>query len=120
MQKRFNLLMTTAVLLILAIPVGIANIYLGYVVGESPCTLCWFERIGMILIGVLGIFILRYGAKIKYVSAVFICAAYGIFMSIRHTRSTALRGTWAWALATRSSAHTPTRGAHSCIGPSFW
>lgn len=57
MQKRFNLLMTTAVLLILAIPVGIANIYLGYVVGESPCTLCWFERIGMILIGVLGIFI---------------------------------------------------------------
>ena len=45
--------MTTAVLLILAIPVGIANIYLGYVVGESPCTLCWFERIGMILIGVL-------------------------------------------------------------------
>ena len=85
MQKRFNLLMTTAVLLILAIPVGIANIYLGYVVGESPCTLCWFERIGMILIGVLGIFILRYGAKIKYVSAVFICAAYGLFMSIRHT-----------------------------------
>lgn len=85
LECKFNFVMTTAVLLILAIPVGIANIYLGYIIGESPCTLCWFERIGMVVIGVLGIFMLRYGPKIKYISLVFLSAAYGLFMSLRHT-----------------------------------
>jgi disulfide bond formation protein, dsbB family len=46
-EKNFDFVMATAVLLMLAIPVGIANIYLGYVIGEGPCTLCWWERIGM-------------------------------------------------------------------------
>lgn len=85
LEAKFNFAMTTAVLLILAIPVGLANIYLGYFIGESPCTLCWFERIGMIVVGVLGIFMLRYGPRMKYISLVFIAAAYGLFMSIRHT-----------------------------------
>ena len=52
--------MATAIMLILVIPVGIANVWLGYVVGESPCVLCWWERIGMILVGLLGLFILRH------------------------------------------------------------
>ena len=43
-EKNFNLLIATEVLLILAIPVGIANVVLGYIIGESPCTLCWFEN----------------------------------------------------------------------------
>lgn len=38
-EKNFNLLIATEVLLILAIPVGIANVVLGYIIGESPCTL---------------------------------------------------------------------------------
>lgn len=80
----FNIVMTTAVLLILTIPVGVANIYLCYFIGESPCTLCWFERIGMMVVGVLGIFMLRYGPRIKYISLVFISAVYGMFMSLRH------------------------------------
>jgi hypothetical protein len=84
-EKTFNWVMTTAVLLVLAIPVGIANIYLGYIVGESPCTLCWFERIGMIVIGILGIFMLRYGPKIKYIASVFLFGAYGLYMGLRHT-----------------------------------
>lgn len=84
-ERNFNFFMATAVLLILVIPVGIANIYLGYFIGESPCTLCWNERIGMIIIGILGIFILRYGLKMKYIAGVFISAAYGLLMTIRHT-----------------------------------
>lgn len=83
--KTFDWIMTTAVLLVLAIPVGIANIYLGFYVGESPCTLCWFERIGMIVIGILGIFMLRYGPKMKYIACVFLFGAYGLYMGLRHT-----------------------------------
>ena len=84
-EKNFNFIMTLGVLLILAIPVGIANIVLGYIIGESPCTLCWFERTGMILVGVLGIFILRYGPRLRYlVSLVFVCG-FGLYMTLRHT-----------------------------------
>lgn len=76
--------MLWAVMLILVIPVGIANVYLGYVLGESPCTLCWFERFGMISIGFLGLFMVVYGPKFKYIASVFFCAAYGLYMTIRH------------------------------------
>lgn len=85
LEQNFNIVMTTAVLLILAIPVGIANIYLGYIIGESPCTLCWFERIGMCIVGIMGIFMVRYGPKIKYIIATFFSAGYGIYMGARHT-----------------------------------
>lgn len=83
-EKNFNALMATAVMLILVIPVGIANVWLGYVVGESPCVLCWWERIGMILVGLLGLFILRYGPRLRYVAAVFFIAAFGMHMGLRH------------------------------------
>ena len=83
-EKNFDFVMATAVLLVLAIPVGIANIYLGYVIGEGPCTLCWWERIGMVVVGVAGILILRYGLKARYIAAVLFGAAYGIFMTLRH------------------------------------
>lgn len=84
-EKNFNFVMATAVLLVLAIPVGVANIYLGYVIGEGPCTLCWWERMGMVVVGVAGILILRYGLKARYVAAVLIGAAYGLFMTLRHS-----------------------------------
>lgn len=83
-EKNFNLVMATAIMLILVIPVGIANVWLGYVVRESPCALCWWERMGMILVGLLGFFILRYGPRLKYVMSVFLIAAFGIHMGLRH------------------------------------
>ncbi|QOR00982.1 disulfide bond formation protein B [Campylobacter sp. 2014D-0216] len=86
-DQYFYFFMASAVLLILAIPVGFANIYLGYIHNESPCTLCWFERIGMIVIGVLGMLMLRYGPQMKYIVCVFLFASYGIYMGIRHTAS---------------------------------
>ena len=52
-SQSFSTVIAVCSLLVLAIPVGIANMYLGYVVGESPCTLCWNERIGMVTFGVV-------------------------------------------------------------------
>ena len=84
-EKNFNLLIATEVLLILAIPVGIANVVLGYIIGESPCTLCWFERTGMILIGVLGVMVLRYGLRMRYLAAMAFSSCFGLYMTLRHT-----------------------------------
>lgn len=84
-EKNFNALVATEVLLILAIPVGIANVVLGYVFGESPCTLCWFERTGMILIGVLGVMVLRYGLRMKYLASMAFSSFFGLYMCLRHT-----------------------------------
>lgn len=84
-EKNFNLLIATEVLLILAIPVGIANVVLGYIIGESPCTLCWFERTGMILIGVLGVMVLRYGLRMRYLAAMAFSSFFGLYMTLRHT-----------------------------------
>lgn len=83
-EKIFNIIMTTAVLLILVIPVGLACVYLGFYKGESPCLLCGHERFGMILVGILGIFMLRYGVKIKYIVSVFIVAFWFLFEGLRH------------------------------------
>jgi disulfide bond formation protein DsbB len=83
-EKRFNVAMLIAVLLILVIPVGLANFYLGYYLGESPCTLCWFERFCMISVGFLGLFMVVYGPKLKYIFSVFFIGAFGIYMALRH------------------------------------
>ena len=48
-------------LLIVLLPVGIANIILGYFMGDSPCTLCWGQRQNMAYIGVVALFMVRYG-----------------------------------------------------------
>lgn len=91
-NKNFTFMMALCSLLVLAIPVGIANMYLGYVLGESPCTLCWNERIGMVTFGVLALFMVVYGPKLKYIGAMMACAAYGLWMTARHT---SLDG-WSW------------------------
>lgn len=90
-EKNFNFIMATAVLLILVIPVGVANIWLGYFKGESPCLLCGHERYGMILVGILGIFILKYGVKIKYIATVFFVAFWFLFEGLRHIGNHAAR-----------------------------
>ncbi len=84
-EKNFNIVLATAVLLILTVPVGIANVGLGYIIGESPCTGCWFERTGMMLIGVLGILMLRYGVKTKYLVCLALSAWWGLYMTLKHT-----------------------------------
>ena len=40
---------------------------------------------GMVVVGVAGILILRYGLKARYIAAVLFGAAYGLFMTLRHS-----------------------------------
>jgi len=80
-----------AVLLIMAVPVGGAVFVLGFLHGDSPCVMCWEQRIGMILLGLLGLFILRYGPRPRYIGVALLVSAYGIFMGTRHVASHAAR-----------------------------
>lgn len=83
-ESNFNLIAAVATLLIIAIPVGMANVYLGYVLGESPCTSCSFERFGMVVVGALGLFIMRYGPHWKYVATLAFASFFFLYSTIRH------------------------------------
>ncbi|QKF91503.1 disulfide bond formation protein B [Campylobacter sp. CCUG 57310] len=109
-EKNFDFFMATAVLLVLAIPVGIANFYLGYVIGEGPCTLCWWERMGMVVVGGAGILILRYGLRARYIAAILFAAAYGIFMTLRHASFSVYRDVGMGFGGDIFGAHTYTWG----------
>jgi len=95
----------------LSVPVGVAVFVLGFVHGDSPCVMCWEQRIGMALIALTGLFVLRFGARPKYVGLSILIGAYGMFMGLRHTGMHAARDvgqgfsleilgahTYAWAL----------------------
>ncbi len=78
-------------LLIVLLPVGIANIVLGYMMGDSPCTLCWGQREQMAFIGVVALFMVRYGFKPKYLGTMLVMAALGLYSSFRHLGNHAAR-----------------------------
>ena len=83
-EVNFNWIVTIAGLLIIAIPVGVANIYLGYVLGESPCTSCAFERFGMVVVGGLALMMVRYGPRYKYVVALAAASFFFLYSTVRH------------------------------------
>ena len=78
-------------LLIVLLPVGIANLILGYILGDSPCTLCWGQRQEMAYIGVIALMMVRYGFKPKYLGMMLVMAAVGLYMSFRHFGNHAAR-----------------------------
>ncbi len=78
-------------LLIVLLPVGIANIILGYFLGDSPCSLCWSQRQEMAYIGVTALFMVRFGFKPKYLATMLVMAAVGLYFSFRHYSSHAMR-----------------------------
>ncbi|MBM0637544.1 disulfide bond formation protein B [Campylobacter sp. VicNov18] len=82
--KNFYTLMCLAGFLIILLPVGIANFIFGYMLGDSPCVLCWGQREAMIFIGVIALFIVRYGIKGKYLAALLIMTALGLYQSFAH------------------------------------
>jgi disulfide bond formation protein DsbB len=79
------------VLILSAIPVGIAVFILGFAYGDSPCVMCWEQRTGMAIIALIGLFVLRYGPRPKYIGLSVLVGAWGIFMSIRHVGMHAAR-----------------------------
>jgi disulfide bond formation protein DsbB len=75
----------------LSVPVGVAVFFLGFVHGDSPCVMCWEQRIGMALVALTGLFVLRFGARPKYVGLSIVIGAYGMYMGLRHTAMHAAR-----------------------------
>ena len=80
----FYFLLCTAAAIVFLFPVGIANMVFGYILGDSPCTLCWGQRIAMIFIALCAFFIVRYGFKPKYIASLFIFTGVGLWQSFRH------------------------------------
>jgi disulfide bond formation protein DsbB len=66
-------------------PIGTAAFILGFLHGESPCILCWAQRIGMVLIALTGLFILRFGPRPRYVGFAVLLGAMGVYMGLRHS-----------------------------------
>lgn len=82
--------LAAVVLTLLAIPVGGALV-LGFVLGDSPCVMCWEQRIGMLIISLIGLFILRYGPRPRYIGLGVLVGTWGVFMAVRHTALHAAR-----------------------------
>jgi hypothetical protein len=61
------------------------SVLLGVLHGDSPCILCWAERTSMILIALVGLFVIRYGPKPRYLGMAILLATWGTFMAIRHS-----------------------------------
>ncbi|MBR8466106.1 disulfide bond formation protein B [Campylobacter sp. faydin G-140] len=83
-EKIFFNLMSLAALILIALPVGIACIVLGFGMGDSPCVMCWAERITMIAIALIALFIVRYGVKPSYLAALILMACWGLFNGFIH------------------------------------
>jgi disulfide bond formation protein DsbB len=80
-----------AVLALTAIPVGGAVFVLGFIRGDSPCVMCWEQRTAMVLIALIGLFVLRYGPRPKYIGLAVLVGAWGLHMGTRHASLHAMR-----------------------------
>jgi disulfide bond formation protein DsbB len=83
-ESRLRTVLAWVVIVLTAGPVAGA-VWLGVVYGEAPCILCWAQRTSMVLIGLVGLFVLRYGPRPRYLGMVVLLGAWGVFMSLRHS-----------------------------------
>ena len=83
-HDRLRTVLAWVVITLIAAPVGGA-VWLGVVYGESPCILCWAQRTSMVLIALVGLFVLRYGPRPRYIGMVVLLGTWGTFMAIRHS-----------------------------------
>jgi hypothetical protein len=83
-QDRLRTLLAWVVILLLLGPIGSA-LWLGFVHGDSPCILCWAQRTSMILIALVALFVIRYGARPRYLGMVVLLGTWGVFMALRHS-----------------------------------
>jgi disulfide bond formation protein DsbB len=101
-------LVALAVLILTVVPVGTAVFWLGFARGDSPCVMCWEQRIGMLLISLVGLFVLRFGPRPKYVGMAVVIAMWGMFMGLRHVGMHAARDVGQGFSAELLGAHTYT------------
>ena len=89
-QDRVRAILAWVVIVLLAGPVGTA-VWLGVAHGESPCILCWAQRTSMVLIALVGLFVLRYGPRPRYLGMAVLLGAFGTWMALRHSALHLLR-----------------------------
>jgi disulfide bond formation protein DsbB len=82
--NRLRPVVAGAVIALTAVPVGGA-VWLGVAYGESPCILCWAQRTSMVLIALVGLFVLRYGPRPRYLGMAVLLGTWGTYMSLRHS-----------------------------------
>ncbi len=104
-EARLRTVLAWAVILLAAGPVGIA-VVLGVAYGESPCILCWSQRTSMALMALVGIFVLRYGPRPRYVGTVVLLGVYGLYMALRHSALHLARDVGQGFAASIFGAHT--------------
>lgn len=83
-EQRLRAVLAWVVIAVIAGPVGGA-VWLGIAHGDSPCILCWAQRTSMALIGLTGLFVLRYGPRPRYLGTAILLGAWGMFMALRHS-----------------------------------
>jgi len=83
-EDRLRATLAWVVVVLIGGPV-LGAVLLGVLHGDSPCILCWAERIGMILIALVGLFVVRYGPRPRYLGTAVLIAVWGIYMSLRHS-----------------------------------
>jgi hypothetical protein len=111
-EDRLRAVLAWVVIVLLGGPITTA-VLLGVLNGDSPCILCWAERTGMILIALVGLFVIRYGPRPRYLGMAVLLGLWGTFMAIRHSSlhlardvgqgfSTTILGVhtyvWAWVI----------------------
>lgn len=104
-EARLRTVLAWAVVALTAGPVG-AAVVLGVAFGESPCILCWAQRISMILMALAGLFVLRYGPRPRYLGLVVLLGAWGTYMAIRHSALHLARDVGQGFAASFFGAHT--------------
>lgn len=83
-EYRLRTVLAWAVMALTAGVLG-TSVVLGVVYGESPCILCWAQRISMALMALTGIFVLRYGPRPRYLGTIVLLGAWGLYMALRHS-----------------------------------
>lgn len=82
-QGRLRDALAWLVVILIAVPVGGALV-LAAAHGDTPCILCWAQRTSMVLIALVGLFIVRYGPRPRYLGLAVLLATWGTFMGFRH------------------------------------
>ena len=83
-EDRLRSILTWVVIVLVGGPVTSA-VLLGVLHGDSPCILCWAERTSMILIALVGLFVVRYGPRPRYLGMALLLGVWGTFMALRHS-----------------------------------
>ena len=86
-RDRLPAVLTVMVIVLVAGPLGLAVFVLGFATGDSPCILCWAQRTGMALVALVGLFVIRYGPRPRYLGTAVLLGVWGLWMAVRHSAS---------------------------------